>query len=1140
MKTIKKVLCVVLCCIMAFGCFGMTGFAADSVGQFGYTLKYKSERSSAFNAGLVLDELDEILAQEGIYEEIDLGVTKIVIDLKSVNGFCDTFDMIKKYWTTIDGLLGDIEDLNFAVWQSGMSRPNDDEKILKEILEFLGTTELKKNALGITVGKQTNAQVIAGLFDGDASLGSIVDNFISINDLIGPDGISGILKKVIVGIIYDGADVDTNYAKYKNDMDSFIYGELLGSFANDYLPGFTMNETTKVKDLVNLVAALTFEGYLLDLLETLNVDLTSYGSDDLNAIAPYVNLKGSTYNFTDVKIDASKDLLDQINNVAGKIVTQMIPGCAWIQGDWTMLNDNVENAFKYIGTQSGLIPNAQELAFDEIVMQVIAIILRNVDFGGYENGVTECETLEDMVAVLLMNVAKENELNVTYNGDESYLVVLGDLLAWVMYEKFDITDYNGKAYREGGGKDCFEVANYVLNYFLIDKGVANIMGLSTTKTESFFTKIDKLLDYFGETKAKGVSFESEKFFLGTDSEKGILDAILDLDFETALNMTAVKAINAAGDVSATEFLYKSVQYALNNWTGKTMFPAYTQKPFTNVLSNKNIANLLQILLQLLNTKKSDIVCVACFTAALALDNTETTLDITEASIAPFAATGKKATPTATVKIGDKTLTQGVDFDVVSENTELGSATATIKGVGLYKGSFTLPFEIVLSKVGTVKVTQATTVLKLEWDKIAYADKYNVYGDGGVLLQTVTEPVIYIRELTPGAKYTFKIEAENNVFGKSEAVEVKTVTKPVTVDAKTIKSTVTDTTATLTWTATQGSAGYRVDQYLGGGKWKNVAVVTTNKATVKNLTSYTSYVFRIWSFTRDHDNKVVYGGVSGYHNVKTNLSATGLTAATVTSKAIKLSWNKVTGATGYQVYQYVGGKWKVIKATTATTHLVSNLTANTKYYFRVRAYAKAGSAYVYGPLTSLTTYTNLAPTASVKVKTTATAATLTWSKVAGAQGYQVYQYVGGKWVRKANSTTNSITISGLKGGTNHYFRIRAFRKDGSSYLYGDFTANVTARTLPATVSGVKLASRTKTAIKLSWTACTGAAGYQVYRYNSSTKKWVYVGASATNSFTNSGLTRNTTYQYRVRAYQKVGGVVQYGAFSSTFSAKTSWL
>ncbi|WP_326726012.1 MULTISPECIES: glycoside hydrolase family 18 protein [unclassified Streptomyces] len=78
--------------------------------------------------------------------------------------------------------------------------------------------------------------------------------------------------------------------------------------------------------------------------------------------------------------------------------------------------------------------------------------------------------------------------------------------------------------------------------------------------------------------------------------------------------------------------------------------------------------------------------------------------------------------------------------------------------------------------------------------------------------------------------------------------------------------------------------------------------------------------------------------------------TGLTAGTVTSSTVALSWSPVTGATGYAVYRN-GVK---VQTATGTSTTVSGLTASTAYSFQVAAVNDAGESPKSATVTATTT------------------------------------------------------------------------------------------------------------------------------------------------------------------------------------------
>ena len=74
-------------------------------------------------------------------------------------------------------------------------------------------------------------------------------------------------------------------------------------------------------------------------------------------------------------------------------------------------------------------------------------------------------------------------------------------------------------------------------------------------------------------------------------------------------------------------------------------------------------------------------------------------------------------------------------------------------------------------------------------------------------------------------------------------------------------------------------------------------------------------------------------------------------------------------------------------------------------------------------------------------------TLEWAKNDKATGYAIEQYKGGKWTVIAttkNNTTLKFTVKGLAKGTAYSFRIKSFRKTGSTTEFSEY-ASVKAAT-----------------------------------------------------------------------------------------------
>jgi fibronectin type 3 domain-containing protein len=81
----------------------------------------------------------------------------------------------------------------------------------------------------------------------------------------------------------------------------------------------------------------------------------------------------------------------------------------------------------------------------------------------------------------------------------------------------------------------------------------------------------------------------------------------------------------------------------------------------------------------------------------------------------------------------------------------------------------------------------------------------------------------------------------------------------------------------------------------------------------------------------------------------------VTAASASS--IKVSWKKISGASGYKVYRATssGGTYtKVCTAKSAGTvsYTDTGLTSGKKYYYKVRAYRTVSETKVYGEFSSV--------------------------------------------------------------------------------------------------------------------------------------------------------------------------------------------
>ena len=266
------------------------------------------------------------------------------------------------------------------------------------------------------------------------------------------------------------------------------------------------------------------------------------------------------------------------------------------------------------------------------------------------------------------------------------------------------------------------------------------------------------------------------------------------------------------------------------------------------------------------------------------------------------------------------------------------------------------------------------------------------------------------------------------------------------------------------------------------------------------------------------------------------AVTGFASGSQTKSSAVLGWDKVSCADGYAVELYTGGKWNEVFRTSdssVTSCTVGSLKADSIYTLRIRAFKDTDDGTVYSDYTRLAVRTKLAGVTELKAQgVTATAVKLDWARNAGATGYIIEQYKGGKWTQLAvtkNNTTLTFTVKGLAECTPYSFRVKAYKNDGGKTNYSDYVT-VKASTLLGTVKNAKVTSVTGSWITLEWAKNDKATGYFIEQYKGG--KWTVIATTKNNTtlkFTVKGLKNDTTYSFRIRAYKTSGGVTAYSDY-----------
>ena len=364
----------------------------------------------------------------------------------------------------------------------------------------------------------------------------------------------------------------------------------------------------------------------------------------------------------------------------------------------------------------------------------------------------------------------------------------------------------------------------------------------------------------------------------------------------------------------------------------------------------------------------------------------------------------------------------------------------------------------------------------------------------------------------------------------------------------------DKAAKLSWSKVAGVTGYLVYYSKDNSnftKLKTINSQSTTSYTVGGLTAGKAYYFALISYT-DINGKITKSKRTSSLKITATSSSSvpvpsNLKAAEYSNSAIKLTWTKASDVTGYYVYRSTDGKtYSKIKTLTAytTTYTNTSLIAGQKYYYSIASYKNTSTgAVAIGPKSSAVnaltiSSSKLSYPSGFAVKEVATdAIKLVWNKSSNASGYYIYRSIDNKnfsRIKALPSSSTSYTNIALYLDTTYYYKIASYVNSNGSIGLSDKSPAVNAKTTSTSVSFTSKTS-TSTTITLNWDY-PSATGYQIYRLDINTGKYVKIASTSAKSYTDKNLSSDRYYNYKVRAYLVSGGITTYSPYNSV-SVKT---
>ena len=464
----------------------------------------------------------------------------------------------------------------------------------------------------------------------------------------------------------------------------------------------------------------------------------------------------------------------------------------------------------------------------------------------------------------------------------------------------------------------------------------------------------------------------------------------------------------------------------------------------------------------------------------------------------------------------------------------------------------------------LKVTEySDKAAKLSWSKVAGVTGYLVYystdNSNFTKLKTINSQSTTsytVGGLTAGKAYYFALISYTDINGKitkskrtSSLKITATSSSSVPAPSNLKVAEYSNSAIKLTWTKASDVTGYYVYRSTDGKKYSKIKTLkaSTTAYTNTSLTAGKKYYYSIASYKNTSTGAVAIGPKSSAINITTTSSSSvpapsNLKVAEYSNSAIKLTWTKAPDVTGYYVYRSTDGKKyskiKMLKAYT-TAYTNTSLTAGKKYYYSIASYKNTSTgAVAIGPKSSAVnaltiSSSKLSYPSGFAVKEVATdAIKLVWNKSSNASGYYIYRSIDNKNFSKIKalpSSSTSYTNTALYLDTTYYYKIASYVNSNGSIGLSAKSPAVNAKTTSTSVSFTSKTS-TSTTITLNWDY-PSATGYQIYRLDINTGKYVKIASTSAKSYTDKNLSSDRYYNYKVRAYLVSGGITTYSPYNS---------
>ncbi len=375
------------------------------------------------------------------------------------------------------------------------------------------------------------------------------------------------------------------------------------------------------------------------------------------------------------------------------------------------------------------------------------------------------------------------------------------------------------------------------------------------------------------------------------------------------------------------------------------------------------------------------------------------------------------------------------------------AVRTLSKNTLEYGTFSLPKSILAGKMKIQYVcTYRSTKMQIGWDKVEGAS-YQLYRstskNGTYSKIATTKKTRYINtKCKTGKTYYYKvrpiIKSGNKTiyYGFSDVKSGSTLEAPKIVELRSTNS----NTLEIKWKNVKGSKSYQVYRAeQKEGTYKKIAEVAGTAYKDTSCKQQKNYYYKVRAMKK-------VSGVNGYSSNSKIKSGKTLKqvileyAAAGTSNKISLSWKRISGATGYQIYRSTtkDGTYKKIASIKKNSYNDRSVKVGQTYFYRVRATKRVNNVMSYGSMSGrMETATLKRAEVTSANKTSENGASISWKSIKGADHYVVLRSTNkeGQYSKIKITSARNYVDNSTTGGTTYYYKVRGVKVINGRNNYG---------------------------------------------------------------------------------------------------------